>query len=66
MSDPKEWFPYEHPVTGRTYVIRYYYEDGDREKKCTVSLKPINPESDEELITSFIYNPDKPPACSNN
>ena len=56
VNGAREWYPLEHHVTGRTYIIRYYYEDGDNTRKCTVSLQSNNPqEPDDILITTFNY-----------
>jgi hypothetical protein len=59
MNEPRQWYDYEHTVTGRIYTIRYYYEEGDKKITCTVSLKPIDAQTKEELITSFVYDPER-------
>lgn len=52
----RQWYPYEHPTTGRTYVIRLFYTDSDDKRKCTVSLQSNNPkDSKETLIKTFEY-----------
>jgi len=52
----REWYDYEHPTTRRIYIIRYFYETGDEQRKCTLSLQSNNPkERDEIEIASFNY-----------
>ena len=55
-----EWINFDHSITGRLYVIRYFYEVGDKQRRGTVSLVSNNPQKPEELlIRSFNYSAER-------
>ena len=54
----KEWIPFEYK--GRNYIIRYYYDDENKQRKCTVGLESNDLQNPEEItISTFNYSSER-------